>query len=1228
MGAMVLDAIKVNNVVMPNLNKAKKALDESYKISKKLLKEIPSSNSTNRINDISRKIDYASKNINHIIVKLNEKVEKAQAIEKKNKSKSSSIASSVAKSAIAGLASGAIGAATVAGAVKKAKKIEDTKKQKTTIWQALKNTGAKITGKVVSGVKKIGTTISNAFAKTKKTISNGFKSIISKTTSAAEKVKSWVSKNFNAAKEWTSKALKDTGAFIAKIGKGIGNGLKTAWQWATNIENWKKVGASIANAVIGLVKGVVSLVESILDFALLLGSAASTVNTGIIDIAKGIVTGNWDWTATKKLWNGTRSVVSYEWTNKLAKSFYNTSAGKTLDNYAYKPFKSDGMACQVTEGIGYIAGIVALTIATCGIGATISGGAAAGATAASVSSSAIATISVGSVSATISTGSVISAGIAAAAGMGKNTSAAWNDGASTINGLLYGVAKGTYEGFEMGLGYTIGSLKIVQGTGLVAQSINTASHVALDTLDGASGAFVDPLLSMIYSPNAKNTEEIMKLVNYDANGNKISNKTWDDLSFGEKYNVLFKYKGGWNTVATQALMAGGMSFLSEIPDLKAAAKIGQGTSVIQVADDVAGAVAIGATSKKGFSSLMEKLKGISETRSNNSLKRIITKAQKAGNLEQVAKSLSVEQLSSSLRILDDASVKSLFNSIDDSQVDDLLTHSDLFTTDFGKQLLSDQNIGARVAKIETLNGLTDRLFGEVKKNRSIFNSELETTIANLKVDELSYLIKKVSDSPEAIRFITHNTPSMRFNLTLKNMLGTQYADKILSNVSMDQIISLYKLCSLNTQDVKKLLDNIDIDRIEFLINNFLRYNDNKSTQLLFENLDVNTVQLMITENKITYSELLPSNIKDSILANVTRQHDGFFSANRFGNDRYGVDQNCSRKYVSYTIKQNCIDNIEDFADYLRNVKGFSEANARGWAAWAQNITGESRLSLADYEIISDYLTERSTRSISDTLALLRDNFVRNESPEYIRLKNKLISQGMNIADATKTLDAINTTGVCSYANIANVIIDRYKNVPDLFERDFGFPLYIELGGNRILNTEELLVDMYTRINSNEFGGRLFKIEDGKLSINDLNPDNQIYLSGGYGVKEYELSKYLYQKNPKLMPRFTVEKFTPNDLSLSPEDITSKIAKAMQEGKQISLGIYQTKNAEFKFVDENNIVRETTNTWDEGGGHAVFVTGLNNNGVIVSSWGKKLLIPFEDFNNNRYNITYTSIGGLE
>ena len=156
----------------------------------------------------------------------------------------------------------------------------------------------------------------------------------------------------------------------------------------------------------------------------------------------------------------------------------------------------------------------------------------------------------------------------------KNTEHAWNDGADLLEGMGYGLAKGSWEGLEMLLGASINSLKLADlGVGAVGQQLaTTGCHVALDTLDGASANFIDPLMQMIYNPNETNMEDIMRIVNFDENGNQISNKTWDDLTFSEKYDALFKYNGGWTGVMTAAASAGAMSFLSEIPDIRKAVK--------------------------------------------------------------------------------------------------------------------------------------------------------------------------------------------------------------------------------------------------------------------------------------------------------------------------------------------------------------------------------------------------------------------------------------------------------------------------------------------------------------------------------------------------------------------------------------------------------------------------------------------------------------------------------
>ena len=44
---------------------------------------------------------------------------------------------------------------------------------------------------------------------------------------------------------------------------------------------------------------------------------------------------------------------------------------------------------------------------------------------------------------------------------------------------------------------------------------------------------------------------------------------------------------------------------------------------------------------------------------------------------------------------------------------------------------------------------------------------------------------------------------------------------------------------------------------------------------------------------------------------------------------------------------------------------------------------------------------------------------------------------------------------------------------------------------------------------------------------------------------------------------------------------------------------------------------TTSTWGEGGGHAIFITGINRDSFVVSSWGKEFIIPFKDLQNGGF-----------
>lgn len=304
------------------------------------------------------------------------------------------------------------------------------------------------------------------------------------------------------------------------------------------IDQLKAYGSSAANVGMSAVKGVAKFGEAVGDFGTIAATGVATVFTGAYDLATGS-----DWGLTKEMWDNTKANVAMDVTSGLGDLIEDeTHLRETMDKYAYDWFKSDGAACTIAEGAGYITGIVLLNAATFG-----GAGAATAATGTSGISSAL--------------GAGIWAGIG---GTGKNTATAWDNGASIGEGLAYGAAKGAVEGFEMWLGYKINASQIFKGTGFKSAVGNALTHVAMDAADGGAGAVIDPALQLIYMTDEQKNA-VLHSLNYDKDGNKINDITWDDLNAWGKYTANFNANGGWKNVGTQAASAAVVSFASEVP---------------------------------------------------------------------------------------------------------------------------------------------------------------------------------------------------------------------------------------------------------------------------------------------------------------------------------------------------------------------------------------------------------------------------------------------------------------------------------------------------------------------------------------------------------------------------------------------------------------------------------------------------------------------------------------
>lgn len=253
-------------------------------------------------------------------------------------------------------------------------------------------------------------------------------------------------------------------------------------------------------------------------------------------------------------------------------------------------------------------------------------------------------------------------------------------------------------------------------------------------------------------------------------------------------------------------------------------------------------------------------------------------------------------------------------------------------------------------------------------------------------------------------------------------------------------------------------------------------------------------------------------------------------------------------------------------------------------------------------------------------------FIKTGNEEYFALKNKLISKyGLSSTEASVILSTVDDSGACSYAATCNEIISAFHLKPDLFEKAFGFPMYKNIAGKVIPNYNELLVDMYVYMNMEENGGNFLTKHGDRYFLNKsarsnkvdplgrtlLDSQNQIYLSGSYGKNQSMINSYLNSKGLKYSSQKIFDRNQSVDVTIM-NKLIKRVTTGITSGYEYSLGIYAGAK-EIRLISTNQSKYNSTSTfnWSEGGGHAVFVTGINESGFIVSSWGEEYIIPFED-----------------
>lgn len=263
-----------------------------------------------------------------------------------------------------------------------------------------------------------------------------------------------------------------------------------------------------------------------------------------------------------------------------------------------------------------------------------------------------------------------------------------------------------------------------------------------------------------------------------------------------------------------------------------------------------------------------------------------------------------------------------------------------------------------------------------------------------------------------------------------------------------------------------------------------------------------------------------------------------------------------------------------------------------------------------------------------------DQHVLESGPqsEMFRIEDKLIDSGFHPHDAANITMNLDSTGACSYAATCNALITLFKNHDDLFQTHFGYSLYKNIDGKTQLNSAELLTDLYVFANSVENGGSLFENKKIISTINNgrLDTEKQLCMIKTLGgVQDSILTKFLESKGiNKNFKTETIAYYLDRKISSQIEEveaIRSVIAKKLSEGEAISMCVYKTKMGEMRFVSEDNSIIYSTNDFEvDNSGHAVFVTGLSDDGIIVSSWGERFTIPNRDFLDGFFRIDSSKI----
>ncbi len=558
----------------------------------------------------------------------------------------------------------------------------------------------------------------------------------------------------------------------------------------------------------------------------------------------------------------------------------------------------------------------------------------------------------------------------------------------------------------------------------------------------------------------------------------------------------------------------------------------------------------------------------------------------------------------------------------------------------------------------------------ILKEDTIFKTILDFETNQLKIESLKYL-KESRNIVDVIDNITaetkEETDKLRISALsyLKNDMDKVSIIKILSSqnkvqetLALSDIEAQLNIIETMTNEEKfevfkntnseKLKINILLRNATLIDNSFLNTLPSIERELVIDTLLENLSDIIdtyVNNGTIKYYRKFFNNLKEKILSILSTRRNYFETYSDLYDGFYGADQNATRKYVSFEILTNGFFDLDNHLEELRKylLEKFSSneyaeevrlKNEKGINDLINKISSHNgKLDFSDYEMIVEYLAEYVNGDKNALQSIINQTFKRVEESEYNRLMDILKSYGItDVLEARKVLDCLDTTGMCSYADIANIFFDYYKNNPEQFKTDFGYSMTTLINNNTRLNSSELLLEMYMYFNSNlfkddnyffEFDGEKFNLIEKFKNSEKIDTSRQVCLSTIIdGILANAINQFLKYKNIPIEFETTPYEYK-GKMAKNREEIITKIANSLENGNVVSLAILSTSKT-VNFINNSGEIFQNTKIWSEGGGHAVFVTGLDSNYIYVSTWGYEAKIPIEDLVGNHFIINVSSL----